>query len=208
MLSKKEFLKSLNLDESVFFVKCVKRNRIHRGYEYVEGINKDIIEFYPHDKCHAGGLYFTTTKYIDRFLHFGDDIAIIKLCNDSKIYKENHYKFKADKFMIIAYIPKKILFESNYYIYLKNYLNKSFIEKYNKWKKFTPNHTENNFESYLIEKTLFNKCIKFEYLLSFSDLELELAKSNLPILSKLNLKEIQKYGLNFSYDLNFLSKCA
>ena len=89
------------------FQKCLNNELTHYTFQYKIGLNVDTIPFNPSGYCKPGGLYFTTTKYINEFFDFGLNIALIELCEDAQFYIEpNGTKFKTNKFIIKEILPQ------------------------------------------------------------------------------------------------------
>jgi hypothetical protein len=89
------------------FQKCLNNELKHFDFQYKIGLNEDMIPFNPTGSCKSGGLYFTTTKYINKFLEYGLNIAILELCEDAEFYIEpNGIKFKTNKFIIKEILPQ------------------------------------------------------------------------------------------------------
>jgi len=108
-----------------FFFKFVKRSKQHYGYTYKLGLNIDSLQFNPSSFCSPGGLYFADKSNIYTYKDFGDDIAIIRLLNDSNVYIEES-KYKADCLYICGYISagslQYLTMENIYQIMLQNKL--------------------------------------------------------------------------------------
>ena len=89
------------------FMKCVNNNFDHHGFKYKLGLNVDTQKFYPYGSCESGGLYFTTSDFIDKFYICGLNIAIIELCHDAEFYIDpTGYKYKTNKFIITEFLPQ------------------------------------------------------------------------------------------------------
>ena len=65
----------------IIYCKVTTQDEIHHGFQYKTGLNtlKGPFNSNPKDSCVAGGLYYTSTKYVDKFYHFGRWLRIIKL---------------------------------------------------------------------------------------------------------------------------------
>jgi hypothetical protein len=83
------------------YYKFINNDLLHNNFQYQKGLNIDTINFLPKGSCQPGGLYFTSKKYLHKFIDYGEHIAVIKLCNDAKFYIDPEgYKAKTDKFII------------------------------------------------------------------------------------------------------------
>ena len=96
-ISGKEFN---NIYENSNFYKFLNNNFKHYGFKYRLGLNIDTNDFYPHDKCSKGGLYFTDDKNCEMYYYcYENYIAIIEIPDDALVYKED-LKYKANKIII------------------------------------------------------------------------------------------------------------
>jgi hypothetical protein len=99
-----QFIKKVGKCE---FRKCLNNELRHHKFQYKTGLNEDYLSFNPTGSCKSGGLYFTTAEYINKFLDFGLNIAIIELCTDAKFYIDPEgMKFKTNKFIIKEILPQ------------------------------------------------------------------------------------------------------
>jgi hypothetical protein len=85
------------------FFKFINDKFTHYGYKYVKGRNKDTQLFKPSGSCIGGGLYFADKTNINDYSNFGENLAVIRLYSDSRVYVEDK-KFKTDKFYIEEFI--------------------------------------------------------------------------------------------------------
>jgi hypothetical protein len=85
------------------FYKITNELECHNNFQYKDGLNEDIIKFYPCGKCMPGGLYFAELNDIAHWLDFGVNIRRVIILDDSLVYIEEN-KFKTNKF----YLNKKI----------------------------------------------------------------------------------------------------
>lgn len=89
------------MDNSVLYYKVVNYDLVHNDFTYCIGLNQDTEPFNPTGSCEPGGLYFTDLDNLGSFYNYGDMIAVIKLCEDSKVYQDPEGdKWKTDKFII------------------------------------------------------------------------------------------------------------
>ena len=83
------------------FYKLTNELELHNGFQYVDGLNVDIITFNPSGQCSSGGLYFTELNKIAKWISYGGEtmtyIREVEILDDSSVYVEKN-KFKADKF--------------------------------------------------------------------------------------------------------------
>jgi hypothetical protein len=93
--------RTFNADDSSHdFYKILRRDMIHHGFKYVEGLNVDHHRFDPTGTCRKGGLYFSDKEHIIRFLEYGTTIANVNLPKDARVVQEDYYKWKADKIIL------------------------------------------------------------------------------------------------------------
>ena len=71
----------------------------HRGYQYVDGLNIDPNEFDISGECSKGGLYFTSEKYIGKWIYGHTYVRNVTIPDDAIIccYET---KFKANKIIV------------------------------------------------------------------------------------------------------------
>ena len=76
-------------------------DEIHNDFQYNDGLNVDHLEFYPHDACKPGGLYFVDEDHIIRYLfsHLFQWIREVTIPPDARVYVEKG-KYKSDKFVL------------------------------------------------------------------------------------------------------------
>jgi len=74
-----------------------------RGFKYQIGVNTDINKFNTETDCCAGGLYFSSDKYISNFLDedYGCNIYEVKIPDDAEVYLEDYNKGKANKIELV-----------------------------------------------------------------------------------------------------------
>jgi len=73
----------------------------HNGFQYVDGLNIDIIPFNddPTESCAEGGFYFSNADHICEFLNYGNYIREVTLPDDAKVLKDRN-KWRADKLFL------------------------------------------------------------------------------------------------------------
>jgi hypothetical protein len=99
-----QFIKKVGKTE---FRKCLNNELTHWNFQYKIGLNEDCLPFKPTGSCNPGGLYFTTAEYINDFLDYGLNIAVIELCTDAEFYIDPEgIKFKTNKFIIKEILPQ------------------------------------------------------------------------------------------------------
>lgn len=113
--------------------KITNREETHHGYKYKDGLNILNGEFNDklEDKCGAGGFYFTTRQYINRFYSYGiylREVTIPSTDPDFKIIEcQGILKWRANKIILGA---KYSLFDPETYnkFELDIWANKNIIE--------------------------------------------------------------------------------
>ena len=86
------------------FCKILHETLNHNGFQYKEGLNIDSEEFYPHDECEKGGLYFAMEEHILLYTEYGSKIAMVSIPDDAMVYIEKE-KFKSNKIILSDIIP-------------------------------------------------------------------------------------------------------
>ena len=86
------------------FCKILHETLNHNGFQYKEGLNIDSEEFYPHDECEKGGLYFAMEEHILLYTEYGSKIATVHIPDDAMVYIEKE-KFKSNKIILSDIIP-------------------------------------------------------------------------------------------------------
>jgi len=77
----------------------------HRGMQYADGLNQDIVEFRPNGKCSEGGMYFLSEANLWRFnelVSLPDELVWIRQVSfpvDARIWDEGN-KYKCDRFIL------------------------------------------------------------------------------------------------------------
>lgn len=84
------------------FYKVLNDSLIHYGYKYKNGINRlaENQSFNPNGECTSGGFYFTDLNNLGHWIDFTlhtKYIALIEIEDDTLVYIEDNYKFKAEK---------------------------------------------------------------------------------------------------------------
>lgn len=178
------------------YFKILAKSLIHRDLKYKEGLNEDIIPFNPSGECCSGGLYFTNKHYIHNYCGYGDLLAEIELCEDSKVWLESE-KAKANKFNIIKI--RDLLNPLSYDISLNKILS-TFTNIIQFKRNF--NILKENFVriSDKFNNNLFNNYIKDLSLLEIIKLEniniIKLVKQRISIdkeIDKISLEYLCKY---------------
>ena len=83
------------------YYKITNKVECHNNYQYVDGLNVLDRAFEPNGSCVEGGLYFTTAKYIFKFLDYGCHLREITLPTDCQWVKDPQGdKFRADKIIL------------------------------------------------------------------------------------------------------------
>jgi hypothetical protein len=80
--------------------KFTNSKEIHFGYQYVDGLNVDPNEFdISQGECSKGGLYFTSSKYICKWISNNEYVRNVTIPDNARIciYET---KFKADKIIV------------------------------------------------------------------------------------------------------------
>lgn len=89
------------IDNKIKYYKITNNNEYHKGYQYVDGINILDKPFQKDGSCVPGGLYFTTSKYILRYISYGNNLREVQLCNDSEVVIDpSGDKLRADKIFL------------------------------------------------------------------------------------------------------------
>lgn len=101
-IKKKLFTKKMD----IVYYKFLNAELNHNGFKYKLGLNVDTRKFNPHGSCQPGGLYFTNSENLYKFLIYGVYIADIVIPPDAEIYEEEKQsKWKADKITILKITP-------------------------------------------------------------------------------------------------------
>ena len=87
------------------FYKFLPFDLVHCGFKYQLGLNVDA------KPSQSRGLRFTNFKNLIDFCDHGEHIALIEIPDDSQVYIEENYKFKADKVVVTKILDndKKVL---------------------------------------------------------------------------------------------------
>jgi len=83
------------------YYKILNEKENHRGLQYYDGLNIDILPFDPSGSCEPGGIYFSR-KDILAFIDYGPWIREVTLPPDAQVYKDHDdiEKWKADKVIL------------------------------------------------------------------------------------------------------------
>ena len=88
------------------YFKILNEKENHNGFQYKTGINTDTNEL-THNKCSAGGLYFSDENNICKFLDYGIFIREVRLKKSEEIFHED----KKSKARTIQLMKKRKLSE-------------------------------------------------------------------------------------------------
>ena len=104
--------------------KFTNKSEIHYGYQYVDGLNTDPIEFnISNGECSAGGLYFTSFKYVQTWVNLNTYVREVTIPDDARICMYEK-KFKANKIVVG---PRIEIVDSDLFIGLQ------LVMEQNKW---------------------------------------------------------------------------
>lgn len=105
------YLQFTNLIGKQQFLKIARSDLTHNGLTYKLGINEDIQTFNPNGSCTKGGLYFSTSNLVWKFIAYGTLVATIELLPDALFYIDpDGDKFKTNKFIITSLVTLKEYF--------------------------------------------------------------------------------------------------
>jgi hypothetical protein len=158
------------------FYKFIDDTLYYKKFNYSIGFNRYIETSNPSGSCQSGGLYFTTLDHLFEFIGYGSLIAIIELCDDSKIYCDPlGNRFKTDIFKIIKFIPivdflntpelcvKAVKQNGHALTYMKKKMTPTFDQFFGK------KSNKIFYLSVIKEKKYYYNCIKgFKYKLGFN----------------------------------------
>lgn len=84
------------------FFRWMNRKKNHRGFQYKEGLNVDVLKFKPSGSCKQGGLYFASLSTIDKWRRYGEcgSFHLIALPSDEIVYVDGQDKFKVHSFIL------------------------------------------------------------------------------------------------------------
>jgi len=104
-----EVLKHRARTNGYLFTKCAKRQglqfmkfidpRGNNGLVYVDGHNKDHLQFQPNGNCKPGGLYFADTRHILAYANFGSKLCRVEIPPHAQVYNEEG-KHKASDIIV------------------------------------------------------------------------------------------------------------
>ena len=78
------------------YLKITNSNETHHGLKFKRGVIEDPLEWNNNANCEPGGIYFTTPKYICKFLEYGIWLREVTIPDDAKIAHGDN-KSKANK---------------------------------------------------------------------------------------------------------------
>ena len=83
------------------FYKITNEDECHNGLQYHDGLNVDLVPWYPHGSCQPGGIYFSREDIL-AFIDHGPWIREVTLPPDARVYKDPRepHKWKADKVIL------------------------------------------------------------------------------------------------------------
>lgn len=87
--------------------KLCRKNLVHHGFQYKEGLNVDHVPFNPKGQCRPGGLYFFVGIQILNWKKYVLDthwIFDVEIPDDAQVYHEDG-KSKADKIILLNKRP-------------------------------------------------------------------------------------------------------
>ena len=110
----------LSMISATGWFKVFNKEEKHHDHQYVPGINILQDEFAQKGSCVSGGFYFTTAKYIFKYLFLGDHIRPITLPIDDPafLWVQDHKKWRAN--MIILEEPEYSLSDPETFIFLES----------------------------------------------------------------------------------------
>lgn len=112
------------LFNNIDFIKLTNSDEIHNDFQFKDGLNVDIIPFYPHNDCEPGGIYFTNKLYAGRWITYKSIITKymrkVIIPDNAKVYIEDRHKFKADR-LILG--PRKLISKDIYISSMKYFTN-------------------------------------------------------------------------------------
>ena len=78
------------------YLKITNSNETHHGLKFKRGLIEDPLKWNNDANCEPGGIYFTTPKYICKFLEYGIWLREVTIPDDAKI-SHGYKKSKANK---------------------------------------------------------------------------------------------------------------
>nr|URM61925.1 ankyrin repeat domain containing protein [Mimivirus sp.] len=83
------------------YCKVLSSNFNQKGYQYNEGLNVLDKPFESTGSCVPGGLYFTNTENIFKFINYGIYLVKVTIPEDAQMVKDpDNDKWRADKIII------------------------------------------------------------------------------------------------------------
>ncbi len=96
---------------NVKLIKLTNHDECHNGLQFVTGLNVDPIVFNPNGSCSPGGIYFTDSTHIYKWVttlpYTISWIRRVIIPDDARVYIESNDKIKADKIILGG---RKLLF--------------------------------------------------------------------------------------------------
>lgn len=140
------------------FVKLTNENENHNGYQYHDDMNIDIIEFDITYYCCKGGMYFTLKSGAHRWVIYKPDnvmryIRKVLIPNDAKVFIEDYYSFKTDKFILDK---KEPITTDTYVNYVKLNMKQNIIS-------FLENKFLYNLFAVVKNNEFYLECAKYDY---------------------------------------------
>lgn len=86
-------------------VKLTNETENHNGFQFQNGLNVDIVPFYPKGQCKRGGIYFIDADNINNWLSYNSNVGEmihirnVTIPDDARVYIKGE-KFKADKIIL------------------------------------------------------------------------------------------------------------
>ena len=92
-----------NIFKHITFIKLTNETENHNGFQFVDGLNIDILPFDTTYGCSPGGIYFTDIENAHMWIEYGADtmyhMRYVIIPNDARVYVEAD-KFKTDKLIL------------------------------------------------------------------------------------------------------------
>ena len=112
------------------YFKLTNKSCCHNKFQFVEGLNIDIVPFTNYGDCLPGGIYFTAARYIQMWINYNDDemyyIWEVEIPEDARVYRQA-YKLKADKIILSNKKTLYDFFSDNLQIAFINLQENSYI---------------------------------------------------------------------------------
>lgn len=83
------------------YYKILNEDEVHYGMHYKTGLNVDVLPFYPHGDCEAGGIYFSRESILN-FLDYGIWIREVTIPGRARVYLNPGFpvKWKAKRVIL------------------------------------------------------------------------------------------------------------